>query len=66
LSEGKLKTLIMVNPVTAPVEMFRYAFLGKGTVVGQYVVISWIITFAVAIVGIAIFNRIEKTFMDTV
>lgn len=66
IAPGVLKTLIMINPVTAPVELFRYALLGQGTVVPVYYSISVILTILVAIIGIVIFNKVEKTFMDTV
>ena len=61
-----MKTVLMINPVTAPVEVFRYAVLGQGTVMPAYLALSWVITIAVVIIGIVIFNRVEKTFMDTV
>jgi len=66
LGEGTLKKLMMINPITSPMEILRYAVLGKGTIVPLYVVISWAITLIVVILGIMIFNRVEKTFMDTV
>ena len=52
--------------VTAPVEVFRYALLGQGTIVPWALAWSWAFTLIVVIFGIMIFNRIEKTFMDTV
>lgn len=66
LGDSRFKLLLMINPVTEPLEMFRYAVLGQGTVIPLYVGISWIVTIIVIIVGILIFNRVEKTFMDTV
>lgn len=60
------KALLFINPVTAPVEVFRYALLGQGTINWLYIVWSIIFTIAVAIIGIMIFNKVEKTFMDTV
>lgn len=66
LEDGGMKTILMINPVTAPVEVFRYAVLGKGTIVPEYLALSWMITIIVAVLGIMIFNRVEKTFMDTV
>ena len=63
---GLLKTVLMVNPVTAPVELFRYAVLGVGSVNWMFYGISWVLTVAVTLLGIMIFNRVEKTFMDTV
>jgi lipopolysaccharide transport system permease protein len=66
LSGGFMETVLMINPVTAPVELFRYAVLGQGTVSWLSYGLSWAITFAVVLVGIMIFNHVEKTFMDTV
>ncbi len=64
--EGLFKTLLLINPVTAPVEVFRYALLGQGTIVLWALGWSWTFTFLVAVFGIMVFNRVEKTFMDTV
>lgn len=66
LGEGWMKMVLMINPVTAPVEVFRYAVLGQGTIMPQYLALSWAITLVVVIVGVMIFNKVEKTFMDTV
>ena len=46
--------------------MLRYAILGKGTIDFGFYGLSWIITIAVAVVGIMIFNKVERNFMDTV
>lgn len=64
--EGLYKTLLLWNPVTAPVEVFRYAVLGQGIIVTWALAWSWVFTFAVCLLGIMIFNKVEKTFMDTV
>lgn len=66
MGDGLFKTILLVNPVTAPVEMFRYAVLGQGTIVPTYVALSWGITILVTLFGVMVFNRVEKTFMDTV
>ncbi len=66
LSDGWMKTVLMINPVTAPVEVFRYAVLGQGTIMPRYLALSWAITIVVVVIGVMIFNKVEKTFMDTV
>lgn len=66
LADGTLKTLLLINPVTMPVELFRYAVLGVGTIRMDYLLLSWAVTILTAFAGILIFNRIERTFMDTV
>ena len=66
LDPGLLKSLVLLNPVTAPIEVFRYAVLGTGTIMPGYLAISWAFTIVVALLGIMIFNKVERTFMDTV
>ena len=61
-----MRTILMINPVTQPVEVFRYAVLGHGTIVPEYLALSWGITILVSVFGVMLFNRVEKTFMDTV
>jgi lipopolysaccharide transport system permease protein len=66
LPEGSLRTLILWNPVTMPMEALRRAVLGTGTVESGYLVYSWVFAAAVMLAGIMIFNKVERTFMDTV
>ena len=66
LGDGMMKTILLINPVTAPVEVFRYAVLGQGAIMPQYLALSWAITIVVVVIGVMIFNKVEKTFMDTV
>lgn len=62
----KLRFLCRLNPMSSVVELFRYAFLGTGEVSLLSWGISWIITISVLFVGVILFNKVEKTFMDTV
>ncbi len=57
---------LLVNPMTAIVEAFRYAFLGVGVFNWWYLLYSFVFMFALLFVGIVIFNKVEKSFMDTV
>ena len=66
VTEGWMRNLVMLNPVTPAVEMMRYAILGKGTIDMGYYGLSWGVTLAVAVLGIMIFNKVERNFMDTV
>ena len=52
--------------MTPIVEIFRYAFLGLGTVNLPSLAYSFGGMLAVVIIGKVIFNRVEATFMDTV
>ena len=64
--EGPLRQVLLLNPATAPMELFRYAVLGKGGVTAGYLALSWVFTILVLLAGIVIFNKVERTFMDTV
>ncbi len=66
ITDGLLHTLIMLNPASAPIEWLRYALLGSGTADPLYLGISAAITLVCALVGVALFNHVEKTFIDTV
>lgn len=66
LNAGWMQVILQINPVTAPVELFRYALLGQGAVMTGSLVLSWVITIIVMVTGVMIFNKVEKTFMDTV
>lgn len=66
LDDGWMKMILKINPVTAPVEVFRYAVIGQGQIMPFYLALSGVITVIVLIIGIMVFNHVEKTFMDTV
>ena len=63
---GKYYHLYMLNPVTPIINIFRYGYLGIGGVDWFYYGISWIVTLVVLFLGVVLFSRVEKTFMDTV
>jgi lipopolysaccharide transport system permease protein len=58
--------LIYANPLTGLFDLFKYAYLGEGIL--NAAAIAWSASFAVVIyiLGLAIFNRTEKSFMDTI
>lgn len=62
----KYKPYVMANPITPVVETFRYAFLGKGYFTWGGLAYSSIFMVIMLATGIIIFNKVEKTFMDTV
>ena len=56
----------MLNPVTPIVTTFRYAMFGFGYFNLVYYLISWGISIIVFFIGLILFSRIERTFMDTI
>ena len=62
----KWRWIAVLNPMTMPVEAIRIMFLGRGTVVGAYVPLSISITVLLLLSGVLLFNKVEKTFVDTI
>ena len=62
----KWQWLYTLNPVSAIVESFRYAYLGAGSINLWQLGVSAMITVLILVAGIITFSRVEKTFMDSV
>lgn len=58
--------IYMCNPMAPIICIWRYSILGSGELMLKYWGVSWIMTIVIVLVGVLIFSRIEKTFMDTV
>lgn len=61
-----LKTLMLLNPMTAILETFKYAVLGVGQFRFEYLTYSACFTLFIMALGIVVFNKVQRTFMDTV
>jgi len=62
----KYSWIIKYNPITPVIESFRYGFLGKGSFSFELLGYCAISTLIILFTGIIIFNKVEKTFVDTV
>lgn len=62
----KWMTFYMLNPVSPIITTFRYAVFGFGYFDLGYYLISWAISLMVFFIGLVLFSRIERTFMDTI
>ncbi len=62
----KYQFLYLLNPIAPAIVIFRYAFLGIGEIPFLSWGISWGVTGVIFLLGAVLFNRVEKTFMDTV
>jgi len=60
------KKYIELNPMTGIIEAFRYAFLGKGEFTLWSIGYSTVFTIIILFMGIIIFNKTEKNFVDTI
>lgn len=60
-------TFMCLNPVTPVIETFKYGFLGCGEFVGwRWLIYSFVFMCLLLGVGIVVFNKVQKSFMDTV
>ncbi|MFT4095344.1 MAG: ABC transporter permease [Niabella sp.] len=62
----RYRWLIQANPMTSIVEAFRYGFLGSGVLDWWGLLYSAVFALVIMISGALVFNKVEKTFMDTV
>lgn len=63
---GYFKKLASFNPLTGIFECFKYGWLGVGDFSPTMLIASSIIILILLVVGVVTFNKVEKTFMDTV
>jgi lipopolysaccharide transport system permease protein len=62
----KYKWIILANPTTSIIETFKYSFLGTGIFSWVNLIYSLIFTIILFLIGLFIFHKVEKSFMDTV
>ena len=66
ISNPLLRAVMIANPMTAPMESFRAVCFNSGEVSVLMWVISLAWTVALLAVGVSLFGKVEKTFVDTV
>ena len=64
--QGVWRALLLANPMTAVVELFRLAFLGISSIEPVYLLYSAALMIVILLAGMLIFHHVESTFMDTV
>jgi lipopolysaccharide transport system permease protein len=60
------RLVLWLNPMTAVVEFNRYAFTGHGSADLAGLGLSWMVTVAVLVSGLFLFNKVQRTFVDTI
>ena len=58
--------VMLLNPMTVPMELFRLIILGRGTIAPLSVLFSAVFTLAALLGGMLAFNRVERSFIDTI
>jgi len=64
--QGIWRGLLLSNPMTPVIEMFRLGFLGTSALEPAYLLYSVVFMILLLLAGILIFHRVEASFMDTV
>lgn len=62
----KQRSIILLNPLSSIIETFRFAFTGVGEFSWLYLAYSFFFMIVVLLIGILLFNKVERSFMDTV
>ena len=66
ITSEKLRLIIMLNPMTSIIEAFKYATLGQGYFSWGALGYSFAFMSILLVWGIVIFNKVQRSFMDTV
>lgn len=66
VTNEKLRTIIMLNPMTSIIEAFKYATLGQGYFSWSALGYSFAFMMILLVWGIVVFNKVQRSFMDTV
>ncbi|MDD4968575.1 MAG: ABC transporter permease [Paludibacter sp.] len=62
----KRQWIMGLNPVTSLVETFKYGTMGVGTFSWMQLVYSFVFMLVLLGIGIVVFNKVQRSFMDTV
>lgn len=62
----QFKIYLLLNPITSIIETFKYAFLGVGEFNWLYLAYSFLFTIVLFFISVIVFNKVEKSFTDTV
>lgn len=66
ITNTKLHFIMSLNPLTPIIEAFKYGFLGAGELSWGGLTYSFVFMIALMAIGVVLFNRVQRTFMDTV
>ena len=66
VTNDTLRTIIMANPMTSIIEAFKYATLGQGYFSWFALGYSFAFMTILLVFGVVVFNKVQRSFMDTV
>ena len=62
----KVKFIMLLNPLTSIIEAFKYIFLGSGFFEAIWILYGFVLMLILIVISVIVFNKVEKSFMDTV
>lgn len=62
----KYQWILLMNPMTSIIETFKYSVLGAGVFNINYLIVNFVSLLLMLLLGLFVFNKVEKSFMDTV
>ena len=62
----KYQWIIKLNPMTSIIDTFKHAFMGTGSFDGYNLLYSGVFAICILMLGLMVFNKVEKSFIDTV
>ena len=66
VAPARLRTIVTLNPLSGLIETFRYGFLGTGQFYPAALAYSIVASIVIFFIGLVVFNRVEKNFVDTI
>lgn len=66
ITDERLKLLMQLNPITSIIETFKFGVMGVGSFSWGALLYSFGFMVVIMAIGIVVFNKVQKSFMDTV
>jgi lipopolysaccharide transport system permease protein len=63
---SKYRNIIALNPMSGLIETFRYGFIGTGEFYPSAFAYSVVASLVIFLLGLVVFNKVEKNFVDTI
>lgn len=66
LAKGSVLNVLFLNPITPVLEALKFSFLGVGAFDFKYLIYSFVFSFFLLWIGVRMFEKTERTFIDTI
>ena len=66
LAKGNFFNVLFLNPITPVLEAIKFSFLGMGAFDFKYLIYSFVFSFLLLWIGVRMFEKTERNFIDTI